>query len=78
MTSKELLRQAQHLSVDQRLRLAKAIHDSAQAEAASEPLTAWQIEELESRLEEDDRDPDDVVPWDEARAKLADIALKRR
>jgi len=75
MTSEELLRQAQHLGVDQRLRLAKALHDSAQAEAASEPLQTWQIEELEARLEEDDRDPADVVPWDEAIA-LAQRALQ--
>jgi len=61
------------LSVDERLTLVEALWDSI---AEATPLTDAQRAELERRLAEHESDPDDVVPWQEAKASIT-ARLKR-
>jgi putative addiction module component (TIGR02574 family) len=55
-------------SVD-RLRLMDEIWDSLDQEEATQ-LTTAQTEDLKLRLEEHRRNPDDVIPWEEAKKQL--------
>ena len=50
------------------LTLAHDIWESVAAEGRSR-LTESQIRELERRLDDDDRFPDDVIPWEQVKAE---------
>ena len=56
------------LSLEDRMVLVEELWDSIAASHRGAPLTATQVAELDRRLEEDDKDPDAVIPWDEIRA----------
>jgi putative addiction module component (TIGR02574 family) len=60
------------LSVSERLRLVADLWDSIAEDAPDEalPLTPELAAELDRRLAEHEANPDDVVPWDLARARL--------
>jgi len=58
------------LSVEDRITLAQRIWDSVAADPGAVPLTPEQRAELERRLEDHERDPSDVVGWDEAEARI--------
>jgi putative addiction module component (TIGR02574 family) len=58
------------LPADERLRIVERIWDSIAAEPDSIPLTEAQRREIESRLEEYERDPSIAIPWEVARARL--------
>jgi putative addiction module component (TIGR02574 family) len=58
------------LSVEARISLAQRIWDSIAADPAAVPLTREQRAELVRRLEDHERDPSDVVGWDEAEARI--------
>lgn len=60
------------LPVPERLRLVEAIWDSIVADGAAIPLTEEQRAELDRRLAEHEADPDDVVPWEEIKASIAE------
>ena len=62
------------LSVDERIRLVEAIWDSITSEPGQPELTESQQRELERRLAAHRASPDDVVPWEDAKAQ----ALERR
>jgi putative addiction module component (TIGR02574 family) len=55
------------LNVDDRLALLEEIWASVVADAKAFPLTAAQSEELDRRVADDDRFPDDVLPWSEVK-----------
>jgi putative addiction module component (TIGR02574 family) len=55
------------LSREERLVLVQALWDSIAAEGPH--LTDAQRRELELRAEEDDAHPDDVIPWEQVKAK---------
>lgn len=57
------------LGVDDRLALVEEIWASICADGASFPLSDAQRDELDRRVADDDAFPDDVVPWDEVRAR---------
>lgn len=57
------------LPLDQRLALVHEIWESITAESKS-LLTDAQRAELERRLLEDDKSPDDVIPWEQAEAEI--------
>ncbi len=52
---------------DERLALVQALWDSIAADGPH--LTDSQRAELERRADEDDANPDDVIPWEEVKAK---------
>ena len=54
---------------DIRIALVQEIWDTIAAETNSVSLGETQRIELERRLSEDDARPDDVVPWEEVKAK---------
>jgi putative addiction module component (TIGR02574 family) len=56
------------LPVEERLRLVEEIWDSIAADSAAVPLTDAQRTELQKRIEEDDANPDDVMPWEQVEA----------
>lgn len=56
------------LSIDERLTLVEDLWDSIAADSVAVPLTEAQRLELQKRIEEDDANPDDVVPWDVVKA----------
>jgi putative addiction module component (TIGR02574 family) len=58
------------LSVEDRITLAERIWDSIAADAATLPLTEEQRLELECRLEDHRRNPNDVVGWEEVEARI--------
>jgi len=58
------------LSVEDRITLALRIWDSVAADPDAVLLTPDQRAEIERRLEDHDRNPDDVVGWDEAEARI--------
>lgn len=58
------------LSIADRIRVAQAILESiAQQSEAPPRLTEAQRQELERRLEDAARNPDDVVDWEQVRAE---------
>jgi putative addiction module component (TIGR02574 family) len=57
------------LSRDERLALVQELWDSIAAEPGPSLLTEAQREELLRRADEDDANPDDVIPWEEVKAK---------
>jgi len=60
-----------NLSVDERIRLVEDIWDSIAAERPeSVTLAPWQIQELEARIAEHDRDPASAVSWEVLREEL--------
>ena len=61
---------------DVRVALVHEIWDSIAAEATTMPLSEPQRAGLERRLADDEADPDDVVPWEEVKAKAL-ARLKR-
>jgi putative addiction module component (TIGR02574 family) len=58
------------LSVEDRITLAQRIWDSVAVDPGAVPLTPEQRAELVRRLDEFEREPDDVVGWDEAEARI--------
>jgi len=58
------------LSVPERIQLAEDLWDSIAAADADIPLTPAQVEELDRRLDDLERNPDAGVPWEVARARL--------
>lgn len=56
------------LSIEERIALVEELWDSI---AEATPLTEPQRAELDRRLEEHKRDPDDVVSWDVIKASIA-------
>jgi len=64
------------LPLEERLALVEDIWDSIAAESAALALTDAQRAELDRRLAEHEASPEDVVPWEEARASIAE-RLKR-
>jgi putative addiction module component (TIGR02574 family) len=60
------------LTLDQRLALVQEIWDLIAAEQRPPLLAEAQRQELERRMAEDDRAPDDVIPWEQVKAQTLD------
>jgi putative addiction module component (TIGR02574 family) len=67
--NKALWDELMKLSPSERIQLAQDLWDSI-AEEEMPPLTPEQIEEIERRLAEHEKDPGRAVPWEEVRAQL--------
>jgi putative addiction module component (TIGR02574 family) len=61
--------QLENLSVAEKFDLLDALWESLEANELS--LTTAQREELDHRLTEYQRNPDDVIPWEQVRAGLS-------
>src|SRR3989442_2444258 len=71
MTKRELFAEILSLPVDERMELVEAIWDSISAVPEALPLTDWQKEELDSRLDELERDPDAGSTLEEGFARIS-------
>jgi putative addiction module component (TIGR02574 family) len=58
------------LSVDERIQLVQDIWDSMVAVPEAISITEAQRRELERRLAEYEKDPDEGIPWEEFRKQL--------
>ncbi len=65
------------LSVDERIALAQAIWDSLPVQPHPR-LSAAKRDELSRRSAEDDAQPEDVLPWEQAKAGILDTSLLAR
>ena len=59
----------ERLPREERIALAQELWASAISEAPPGILTPNQLAELERRADEDDANPDDVIPWETVKAK---------
>ena len=57
------------LTREERLELAHELWDSVEAEGSPSTLTEAQKRELDRRADDDDANPDDVVPWEQVKAE---------
>ena len=57
------------LPVAERIVLVQQIWDSIAADPDQVPLTQPQRAELERRIDDDDADPDDTIPWEQVKAE---------
>jgi putative addiction module component (TIGR02574 family) len=67
------VKQISVLSIDDRIRLVRAILDTIAADQGQSDLTEAQRQELDRRLADMDANPDDEVPWEQVYAE----SLKR-
>ena len=58
------------LSVEDRIRLVQAIWDTIAAEQAYPDLTEQQKRELDSRIDDYEMNPDNVLTWEEIKASI--------
>ena len=70
MTRKAALQAAMELPPEERLELVHEIWDSLAPSVAELPLSDELRDELERRLAEYERNPSDVIPWEQVRAEL--------
>jgi putative addiction module component (TIGR02574 family) len=74
VTAQDIEAEALKLPAEERVRLAQELWDSIAPEAEREPnllpLSEEQIQELERRLTEHDREPGAAIPWEDVRARL--------
>ena len=72
MQATKLLEEIRQLSADDRLDLLNQLWSELGASDAIAPLTPEQMRVLDARLEEHLANPDQVVPWDQARKQILD------
>lgn len=70
MNKAALLAEIMRLPEDERLELVEVVCASLEAEEGLAPVTDEQIEEVEQRIAEHDRDPSQAKPWEEVREWL--------
>lgn len=63
-----LLEQARVLNVDEQIELVEAIWDGIVSRDAVPPVTEAQKAELDRRFADHRANPDDAIPWSEAKA----------
>jgi putative addiction module component (TIGR02574 family) len=69
--NKSLLKELLELSPAERIQLAEDLWDSVSADAENlPPLTPEQMEEINRRIAEHERDPSRAIPYEEVRAWL--------
>lgn len=67
--NKALLQQLMHLSPAERVEIAQELWDSVE-EVDLPPLTPLQIEELDRRIAEHERDPSTAIPLEKFKEKM--------
>ena len=64
----QLLDQARRLSIEEQIELVEALWDDIANRNAVPHPTEAQTAELDRRLDDDGKHPDDVIGWDEVKA----------
>ena len=64
------------LGIEPRLALVEELWDSIATDRAAVPLTDAQRAELDRRIADHEANPDDVVPWEEAKASIIERLKK--
>jgi putative addiction module component (TIGR02574 family) len=67
--NKALLEELMRLPADERVEIALELWDSVD-EKDLPPLTPEQMEEIDRRIAEHERDPSRAIPWEEVRDRL--------
>ena len=67
----ELTESARRLSAEECAQLIELLWDSLEPESSAPVMPEWHRSGLDERLAEHVANPDTVVPWDEARERLA-------
>jgi putative addiction module component (TIGR02574 family) len=67
-----VLEQAMGLSVDEKLQLISALWDSMAKNPENIPVPDWQMEELQRRLEDQERNPQPGKTWEEVKREIRD------
>ncbi|HEY6832378.1 MAG TPA: addiction module protein [Pseudolabrys sp.] len=67
--NKALLQELMRLPATERVEIALELWDSVE-ESDLPPLTPEQMEEIDRRIAEHERDPSRAIPWEEVRAHL--------
>jgi len=65
-----VLEQAMHLSALEKLDLISALWDSMAENPENIPLPGWQLQELERRIEQQQKDPQPGQTWDEVKREI--------
>lgn len=66
----------ERLGIEERLSLVEELWDSIAADSSAVPLTEAQQTELDRRIAEHESNPNDVLPWDEAKASIIERLKK--
>lgn len=66
----------ERLGIEERLILVEELWDSIAADSAAIPLTVAQRAELDRRIAEHEKSPDDVVPWEEVKGSITERLKK--
>ena len=69
-----VLEQAMHLSIEEKLDLISALWESMSEHPESIPVPAWQLKELERRIEAQRLNPQPGEIWDEVKRELIEVA----
>ena len=64
------------LGIEERLALVDELWNSIAADSTAIPLTDTQRAELDKRIADYEANPDDVVPWGEVKASIAERLKK--
>ena len=72
----QLLKQASQLSLDDQLELVEALWDAIAQRGLVPAPSAAQVEELDRRIADLERNPEDVVTWSDVKAEA--LARLRR
>ncbi len=67
-----VLEQAMGLSVEEKLDLISALWDSMSVDPAKLPVPAWQVEELERRIDSQRINPQPGQSWEEVKREIVD------
>jgi putative addiction module component (TIGR02574 family) len=70
MTRSELVAELLKLDAEERLQAAEELWESVAKADALHGLSDEQLKEIESRIEEHERDPSTAIPWEVAKAEL--------
>ena len=64
------------LGIEERLTLVEEIWDSIASDSNSVPLTDAQRSELDRRIADHEKDPNDVIAWHDAKSSISDRLKK--